>query len=557
MADAVVTTDSQHPTIPLTAQLSVAAAAVLAPVAYLFWPTLSSLPHIWDVDPNYSHGFVVPFATLFFFYRVYSEQGLRLSAREPADVTAGVIRIAAGLVLHIVAVFVGMSFVDVSAMILILSGVWIATLGRESYKPYAFPLWFLIFMAPLPARFYQALAINLQQLASKFSAFIFSATGVPVYQQGCHVRVSGYSMEVGAACSGVRQLMAIAALSMAIAHVSRNKTLFYKWTLSLTAIPVAVLANCFRVTMTGYIMIWFGQKWAEGVYHTLEGLVIVLVAALFTLVIAWWLAGFKICRVKVPASDKEKSDPGDSESESTVNEAPMTARVSAGKRTMVIVSLLALAVAGQVWLNLHLQAAGAPPKVPLKQPLKKFPLRMGDWVSPGDQEITDRLRVGDQHLRRTYINVKTRQQLSVWMVYSSDGADREHHPEVCMAVAGHPEDLAQRTTFPVEGHDEPIQQYRFGLVGGKQWVFYWYYTLPRPPDGELSGMQQFYRRMHNRPSSLTLEVFAPDGGPVSLREAQKFVQLLDKEIQRFVGKGAVRESRRMPVTIVDRPPPPQ
>lgn len=545
MANVVATSDSQHPAVSLTGALSLGAAAILGLVGFLFWPTLSSLPHIWDVDPNYSHGFVVPVASAFFFWRVYKEQGLVVAPASSADITAGIIRIVAGLVGHVIAVFVGMSFVDVASMLLMLSGVWIATLGRESYKPYAFPLWFLIFTAPLPARLYQALAINLQQIASGFSEFIFHATDIPVYREGCYIQVHDFNMEVGAACSGVRQLMAIIALSLAIAHLSTGKTWFYKWTLSLAAIPVAVLANCIRVTLTGFILIWFGRKWAEGVYHELEGLAIVLIAAVLILLFAWWLAGLRISRVEEPEAKGNAAE----------GSSPAEKAAVPGSRTMIVLGVLAFAVAGQVWLNRHLAAAEAPPEVPLRHPLKSLPLQIGDWKSPGDQKIEERLQVGDEHLKRAYQNQKTGQVLSIWMVYSADGADREHHPEVCMAVAGQPEELRMRTTLAVPGHKEPVQQYRFGLTGKQQWVFYWYYTLPRPDAGELSDLQAFYRRMHNRPSSLTLEVFAPDRSSQAQAGARAFVKLLDAEIQRYVGKGAVRESRRMPVTIVDRPPP--
>src|SRR5690606_19449647 len=94
----------------------------------------------------------------------------------------------------------------------------------------------------------------------------------------CFIHLPGYDMEVGAACSGLRQLAAIIALSLAVGQMSgRSRT--YKWILGLLSVPIAVVASIIRVTLTGFILLWFGRKWAEGVYHTLEGLAIVGVAA--------------------------------------------------------------------------------------------------------------------------------------------------------------------------------------------------------------------------------------------------------------------------------------
>jgi exosortase len=519
-----------------------------AACGWVFRASLSQLPHVWDVDPNYSHGYIVPLAFLMFVLRQWKRVGPPVSAAVSAgDLTAGMIRIIAGLAIHFACHLLNILFFDVVGMIVLLTGVTIILAGKERYRAYAFPLWFLVFMAPLPMAWYQKLAIGMQQIASAVSTGIFTLCGIPAYREGCYVSVPGYQMEVGAACSGLRQLAAIVALSLAVGHLS-NRTAVFKWALGLLAVPIAIAANCIRVTLSGFILMGFGREWAEGVYHTLEGLAIVGVAAVLILLTAWWLSRYAICR----QCGRRKAEGG---RRNERDHSPLTTHHS--PLHLLLMSLvLAAAVCAQFLLDRHLDAVVSQPSRPLKKPLAAFPRAIGPWQAQ-DMPIDEReAAVGDEALKRVYVDKSRRQRLTLWMVYSTVGADRSHHPEVCMAVAGQPEDRSARRSFAVPGHAEPIQQYRFGRTGRLMRVFYWYYTLPTGESDPLDGLQRRYRATHFRPSSVTLEVFAPENG-CDEAAAREFVTQVDAAIQAHVGKGAIRESRRIPVTVINEARPPQ
>jgi exosortase len=173
--------------------------------------------------------------------------------------------------------------------VLVLLGLIAAAGGREGMRGNAFAAAFLIFAAPLPAAVYQPAAILMQQLVSGVSQELLQLGGIAVYREGYLLHVRGLTMEVGEACSGLRQLTAILALAVAIGYFS-GRGGWYTAVLGLLSIPVAVVANCLRVTMTGYTMLWFGKEFGEGLYHTLEGLVMVAVAAAMVAGVAWLLA---------------------------------------------------------------------------------------------------------------------------------------------------------------------------------------------------------------------------------------------------------------------------
>eukprot|EP00913_Durusdinium_trenchii_P028299 g26527.t1 len=342
-------------------------------------------------------------------------------------------------------------------MILVAGGVVMAIGGRDHYRRFAFPLWFLVFMAPLPKAWYDAIAINMQQVASAVSATIFEICGIPVFREGCYIRIPNFQMEVGAACSGLRQLAAIVALSLAVGHLS-DRTRIYKWALGLLSIPIAIGANCIRVTLTGFILMWFGQEWAEGVYHTLEGLAIVAVAAVLILIVAWWLSRFRFS-----TNEKGPTTPTDESSTEGSDRARMV------RRPLLWMSVvIAISAGANLFVERRIAAIEKPEAVALRKPLETLPRQIGDWKGE-DRPISEEAAYGDQHLSREYVNRRTGQRIRLWAIYSSRGLDRDHHPEVCMSVAGQKENRTARTTFDVPGHSAPVLQYQFQGVSGSQW----------------------------------------------------------------------------------------
>ncbi len=221
-------------------------------------------------------------------------------------------------------------------------------------------------------------------------------------------------------------------------------------------------------------------------------------------------------------------------------------------RLTLLAIILGGAFAAQAALKNQLESDGPLPAAALQLPLANVPLQLGEWRGM-DAPVTDpKLQIGEERLWRQYIHAESKQPLVLWMVYSKDGEDRGHHPEICMQVAGRPEDKSARQVCEIPGHKAPAQQYLFGTPGDRQWVFYWHYTLP-PPQTSTHWLARMYQRLRQRPASVTIEVFAPRVDDESGASAQEFVRLVDAALQAQVGANAVRGSRRLPVTIITPP----
>lgn len=219
-------------------------------------------------------------------------------------------------------------------------------------------------------------------------------------------------------------------------------------------------------------------------------------------------------------------------------------------RILILAVVLTAGFAARASLEAHVVSTDALATVGLEQPLDAFPAALGAWQAielPDDPGVD----YADEHLRRGYQHGETGQVVMLWIAYSAAGEDRRHHPEVCMAVAGRQEDRQARTTLAIAGHDAPVQQYRFAGAGASQYVFYWHYMLSaEQPDGS-NRLKRLYRRLRQLPSSVTIEVFAPETSADDAAAAAEFVGLVDAALQSHLPDRSVRGSTRLPITLVE------
>jgi exosortase len=263
-----------------TAVLVAAAIAVFTPILYYM------ILH-WKAVPDYSHGFLVaPLAAYFAWER---RAKLRRAPVEPS--WWGCIPLALGTL----ALATGRLGVELTAMrtgfVLTLIGLVILLLGRQIFRVLAFPLLFLFLMVPLPQSLVNVIAFPLQLIAADLAVNSLHAMGVPALREGNIIHLANTQLFVAEACSGLRSLMALGTLAVVFAYFFRRNAV-ERVVIVLSAIPIAILVNAFRVGLTGYLTHRFGEGAAEGVIHQTEGFVTFGLAFALLLVEAWLLQLF-------------------------------------------------------------------------------------------------------------------------------------------------------------------------------------------------------------------------------------------------------------------------
>lgn len=218
-------------------------------------------------------------------------------------------------------------------------------------------------------------------------------------------------------------------------------------------------------------------------------------------------------------------------------------------RLCILMAILGTAALAQIASWSHVRAGQADRTEPSRSPLAALPMEVGEWIGR-DVPVDEQLDFADDALQRVYRHRETGQQVTLWIAYSATAADRGHHPEVCMAVLGKPENRALRGLLPVPGDEAPVQRLHFGQAGERTWAFYWHYALPRTDQQQRSVLQRFYRAARQLPPSVTLEVFAEDNAPAALHGVEQFVAAIDGAVRPWAGPHARRGNARLPVTIV-------
>jgi exosortase len=126
------------------------------------------------------------------------------------------------------------------------------------------------------------------------------ALGIPALLEGNIIHLANAQLFVAEACSGLRSLMALITLGVVFAYFFR-KSLVDRILIVLSAIPIAILVNAFRVALTGILTHRFGQQAAEGVIHMTEGIFTFAIAFLLLLGEAWLLQRVRPGRRRVPS----------------------------------------------------------------------------------------------------------------------------------------------------------------------------------------------------------------------------------------------------------------
>lgn len=251
--------------------------AIVCGVAIAYWDTVLLLVTRWNSDPNYSHGFLVPLVCVYLAMQAISEHTESRRSLLPSKgqgVLLGGALLFIGLAIGLGTILLPSLIIQSCSMLTVLAGLVLLIGGRVWFNLLWPSLLFAVFMIPLPSAVYSRIAFPLQLFVSRISTVILEIFGIPVHRDGNLIHLPGQVMHVAEACSGLRQLTAFIAIS-ACAALLMKRPAWYRITLLLSSIPIAVVINILRVTATGFMLRYGEASWTEGSLHTIEGLVMV------------------------------------------------------------------------------------------------------------------------------------------------------------------------------------------------------------------------------------------------------------------------------------------
>jgi exosortase len=306
--------------------------AISFAIIFAYSTVLAKLSYDWWNDENYSHGLLIPFII---GYIIWSQRDK--FARVPAQ--PSVLLGGAAVVCGLFALWAGVAGAELYtqrlSLMLLLAGTVIYFWGFSLLRLLVVPFGLLFLALPIPAIVFNKIAFPLQLFASRCAVWSMSMLGIPVLRQGNIIELKPLNsfdtkkLEVVEACSGIRSLMTLLTLAVVFAYFTHSPSgnrpnsgkrfgflrdyWFWRATIIVvSAVPIAILTNAFRVSGTGVLAHYYGTQIADGFFHSFSGWAIYIVAFILLFGIGILVDRFKPAQTEGERSVERKSPEPDS-----------------------------------------------------------------------------------------------------------------------------------------------------------------------------------------------------------------------------------------------------
>ncbi len=347
-----------------------AALAVVVLIGIAYAESLAYLVRKWMEDDNYSHGFFVPVITAALIW--WRRERIMAVGMVPS--WWGLLPAALGLAFYVAGELMTFYFLQHLSLWLVIIGLALAVAGPQATRQMTFPIGYLLTMIPLPQMVQSSLSASLQLMSSALGVGFLHMIGVTAFREGNVIDLGPIQLQVVEACSGLRYLIPLIALTLLSAYLFQNR-LWKRVVLVASAIPLAVLLNGLRIGLIGILVDRFGHAAAEGFMHAFEGWLL-FVLSLAILGAEMWLLE-RVGAGSAPDVDRIVARPGAASfgHDAFVVSGPVLA----------CIGLLA------VTTSMSFHVGGHDSVLPPRQNFVEFPMHLAGWQ--GEPMVMERMYV--------------------------------------------------------------------------------------------------------------------------------------------------------------------
>jgi exosortase D (VPLPA-CTERM-specific) len=420
--------------------------------------------HDWRKE-DYTYGYLIVPTVIYLLW------GKRAELRELSSVPscAGLVPLGFGICLFWLGELGGEYFTLYISFWLILVGLCWIHLGWKKIKNMAFPLFITLTMFPLPDFLYTKISLQLQLLSSKLGVDILQLYGMPAYREGNVIDLGFTQLQVVEACSGLRYLIPLIIMGIILAHFFRA-ALWKRIVLVISTLPLAIFTNSMRIALTGIISEIWGTKSAEGFFHGFSGWLIFIFCLALLLAEIWLLDKIPYSRSNTP--DGEKFAPH-------TEKTGIPPKEDLVKHSFWKPGFIAASILLGTTLVLS-QGIDFREKIPIKEPLDHFPLKVGEWLGTRQtfsQEIIDTLDLSDYAVIE-YRN-STGKAINFYVAYyeSQRKGQSIHTPATCLPGSGWFFEEAGTTCISIPGYHKgsiPVNRAHMRKLGYRQLSYFWF-----------------------------------------------------------------------------------
>jgi exosortase len=252
---------------------------------FFYYDIICNLMRTYWNDPDYVHGFFVPLFSLYLLW--YRRDKLPSVPQKGSWWGLAFFGFWAFIVWS--GAYFAYQWFEPFSIVPCLAGITLFIGGWQVFL-WAWPaLAFMFFIVPLPGLLASFLSGPLQSIGTHVSVLVIQTLGIPSVAQGNVIQLRDSQLEVEVACSGIKNLIMFFTLCVGAAFIIR-KPVWERVLIVVSAPPIAILANVFRITLTA-IFFEMSHQWpsvlskafADKFYHDFAGLLMPVVAILILL----------------------------------------------------------------------------------------------------------------------------------------------------------------------------------------------------------------------------------------------------------------------------------
>jgi len=247
-------------------------AAVAVVLGLCFSRPLYELVRFAWHDSFYSHILLFPFISLYLIWP--QRKALAVGSRPAWGMAAvGLVAGLGLLAIYLLATHRGgrlrmddyLAVMTLSFLSLLLSGAAV-TLGRDALRTMAFPIAFLVFMAPFPSVVLHGIESFLQSASAEAAYAFLDVAGMSVLKDGMDLHMPGFSLTVAPECSGIHSTWVLFITSLVAGHLFLRK-FWSRAALTIVVLPLAIVRNGLRIFTLGELCVNVDPSWIDSQFH--------------------------------------------------------------------------------------------------------------------------------------------------------------------------------------------------------------------------------------------------------------------------------------------------
>lgn len=269
----------------------------------LYVPTWVDLARtIWATEAQ-AHGPIILGVALWFFWK----QRIVIHEMEGKPAKAGWQLFILGLLLYVIGRSQDILLFEVGSQIVVIASLLLIVRGWAALRAGWFPLFFLLFMIPLPGPVVDALTLPMKMAVSYVAEHILYAVGYPISRTGVILQIGQYKLLVADACAGLQTLFTLEALGLLYLNIVRHDSFFRNVALAILIIPISFTANVIRVMVLTLITYHFGDEAGQGFLHGFAGMVLFITALVIIMAVDSTLQLFVRTKADMTKAKTEQS----------------------------------------------------------------------------------------------------------------------------------------------------------------------------------------------------------------------------------------------------------